>query len=131
MGEVVSIGAQPPEKSNAAAGQVLFAAIIDQFSADGVKIPRVQIAIAVKHGAAALRDEIDPRIVLAGCVTSLRRGRPELASRIILDISLAAAGQLMNIHEYNRELKRISTESNPVQKRFADAMRAITEGRGQ
>lgn len=131
MGEVVQFDSGLPDKPNATPGQALFTAVVDSFSSDGVRIPRSQIAIAVKHGAAALKDEIDPRIVLAGCVTSLRRGRPELASRIILDISLAAAGQLMNTHEYNRELKRISTESNPVQKRFADAMRAITEGRGR
>jgi hypothetical protein len=131
MGDVVPIDSSPPEKTNAAAGQALFAAIIDQFSADGLAIPRSQIAIAAKHGSAALKDGVDPKIVLAGCVTSIRRARPELASKIIMDISLAAAGQLMNIHEYNRELQRIGSESDPVQKRFGDAMRAITEGRNQ
>lgn len=130
MGEVVPIGGSL-DKPNATPGQALFTAVVDSFSAEGVTIPRSQIAIAVKQGAAALKDEIEPTIVLAGCVISLRRGRPELASKIILDISLAAGGLLMNTHEYNRELKRISTESNPVQKRFADAMREITEGRGR
>jgi len=131
MGEVVRFDSGLPSKPNATPGQALFAAIMDTFAADGITLPRSQIVLAAKHGAAALKDQIDPRIVLAGCVTSLRRGRPELASKIILDITLAAAGQLMNTHEYNRELKRIATESNPAQMRFADAMRAITEERGQ
>lgn len=131
MGEEVDFNAGTPGRPNATPSQALFNAILESFKAEGMPIPRAQVAIAVRQGAPSLTDGVEPQIVLSGCVTALRRGKPELASKIILDISLAISGLAMNTHEYNRELARITSANDPVQQRFKAAMAEINARRSQ
>ena len=96
-------------------GQQLFAAIVDALE---VRLPPSLIAVAVRNGKPSLDAGVEPRIVLLGCLISVRRGHPELAARIIGDIVLAEAGQLVSGYEYRRELNALQAASNPAMQRI-------------
>jgi hypothetical protein len=129
VGEVVPIGValplfenDTPARRNTAPGQALWAAVV---AALPVPLPRSVIAVAVKHGSAALYDGVDPAVVLAGCLAALRQGKQRFASEIIADIALAVAGERMSSHQYRRELDNVQAKSNPVLQRISEVMSQI------
>lgn len=132
MGEVVQFDGGLPEKPNATVGQALFAAIIDELEQMGVGIiPRSLISKAVKHGKDALEDGVQPEIVLAGCLTALRQGKPQFAAHIIGDICFAQAGAMMTPVEYRHYLSLESRKNNAavasVRKAMEDHARPAIE----
>ena len=121
MGELVNIAGTPTERSEVPPegtlvrnGQWLFGEIVDAFAAKGVTVPRGIIAISVRQGGAALKDGVDETTVVASCLAAIRRGRPELTSRIITDVVLAQAGLLINTHAYNREIRDLQEQTQPL-----------------
>jgi hypothetical protein len=123
MGEVVAIDGGAPEKPNVAVGQALFAAVVDELEAMGVGIiPRSLIAKAVAHGKAALEDGVQPEIVLVGCLTALRQGKPQYAAHIIGDLCFAKAGALMTPSEYRHYLSLESRSNNDAVLSVREAM---------
>lgn len=124
LGDVVPIGGGAPEKSNVSAGQALFAAIVDELAAQGVEqIPRRLISTAAKHGSEALKDGVEPEMVLIGCVMAIQKGTPQYASHIIGDCVLTKAGKKMSQTQYNDMLNMVSRSQNPAVQRF----RQVTE----
>lgn len=127
VGEVVPIALplfenDTPARRNTAPAQALWAAIVDGLP---VALPRSVIAVAVKHGGAALYDGVDPAVVLAGCLAALRQGKQRYTSEIIADIALAVAGERMSSHQYRRELDNVQAKSNPVLQRISEIMEQI------
>lgn len=100
MGEIVPIGGK-----RLTPGQDLFAAIVDSLAADELALPRSTIAVAVKHGVAALRDGVDPQSVLAGCLAALLQNKGRYAADYITDMALLRAGKHMSREEYNERLR--------------------------
>lgn len=120
MGDLVPIGegrsAQPtpPEGHPTLNGQTLFGAIVDEFAAAGVTLPRTTIAVAARHGASALKDGVEPEIVLAGCLVALRQGKGRYTQDYIAELAVVKAGQHLSTLEYQRQLERHKFESAPL-----------------
>lgn len=102
MGEVVPIGGVPARTP----GQDLFGAVMDSLDASGIRLPRATIAVAVRHGAAALKDGVDPQAVLAGCLAALLQNKGRYAADFITDMALLKAGRHMSRDEYAAEIAR-------------------------
>lgn len=105
MGELIPLFDMPAAPKEEAAGQVLFALVIEQLDAVDVTLPRSVVAVAVRHGVAALADGVEPEVVLAGCIVALRQNKARYCHEIIADIVLAKAGQRIERHEYENELR--------------------------
>lgn len=123
MGEVVEFSGGLPDKPNATVGQALFTAIIDELSEQGIgAIPRSLVSTAVRHGKAALEDGVQPEIVLVGCLTALRQGKPHYTAHIIGDLCLAKAGALMTPAEYRHFLSLENRKNNDAVASVREAM---------
>jgi hypothetical protein len=126
MGEVVPSGKNLPEARNATLGQALFTAVIDHLAEQGVEqIPRSLIATSVKHGSQALKDGVDPEMVLIGCVLAIQKGTPQYTSHIIGDCVLTRAGKKMSRTEYEEMLGMINRGAQPAVQRFRETTEAI------
>jgi hypothetical protein len=124
VGEVLPLFEdETPIRTNVTPGQALFVAIMHELNE--VTLPRSVIAVAVKHGSAALDDGVDPAVVLAGCMAAIHQGKQRYTSEIIADIALAVAGRRMNAHQYRRELDNVQAKSNPVLQRISEVMSQI------
>lgn len=123
MGEVVPTGGHP-DRPNATIGQALFTAIVDELEAAGIPASRGLVATAVRHGKSLLEDGFQPEIVLAGCVTAIRRGKPQWTAYITQDIALAQAGAFLTTQDYNRLLLMENRRNNPAAISVREAVEA-------
>ncbi len=122
MGEVVPIGGTP-EKKPPTAGQALFAAIVDEFEAVGVRLPRAVVAVAAKKGSEALADGVSPEVVLAGCVAAIRQGKQRYTTEIISDIAVSNMGMYQTPQQHRNELVRHSQRNDSTLQRMIGVMR--------
>ncbi len=94
-------------------GQNLFAAIFDQLTAAGATLPRTAIAVAAKHGNAALTDGVDPDVVLAGCIEALRCGKGRFAHDYIAEMAVVKAGLHTSAKEHEKKIEAYKNDQNP------------------
>jgi hypothetical protein len=124
MGDLVPLfDAGDPKQPATTGGQDLFGKIVDTLNSIDVKLPRSLIAVAAKKGAAALDDGIAPDVVLAGCVTALRRGEARYTTEIIGDLALLQAGQHMSRKEYDQHVESAKVKADPVKQGARDLLK--------
>ena len=114
-----------------APGQQLFAAIIDELQALGVVIPRSAIAVAAKHGKAALEDGVDPEAVLVGCVTALRQGKGRFATDYIAEVAVVKAGKHLSRRQYEQMLEAHKTSTSPAASAERDLLSRVLGKKGE
>lgn len=93
-------------------GQQLFAAIVDELQALGMRLPRGAIAIAARHGKMALEDGVDPDCVLIGCIVALRQGKGRFAQDYIAEVVVVKAGKHLSRREYEQLLESHKSSSS-------------------
>lgn len=113
MGEVVPVSQEHPERKGPTPGQALFAAIVDEFAAKGATLPRSAVAVAAKHGAAALDDGVEPDVVLAGCLAALRAGKGRFAQDFIAEMAVVKADLHLSDREYRAQIEAHKARTNP------------------
>lgn len=121
MGDIVPLFDSDAVEKRVTPGQALYAAVVDELSADGLRMTSSIIARVVKTGKAALADGVEPEMVLTGCLLALKRGAPHLADSIINDVVLAKAGAKLSRTEYESMMQTISRSNRPGVQRFREA----------
>lgn len=116
MGEVVPINDTVTDR-NTTPGQALFSAIVNDFADKGVTLPRGSIAVAAKHGAAALADGVPPDAVLAGCIAALRAGKGRFALDYIAEMAVVKANLHLSDREYRNLIEGHKSAVDPAKQR--------------
>lgn len=93
-------------------GQQLFAAIVDELDALGMRMPRSAIAVAARHGRMALDDGVDPDCVLIGCIVALRQGKGRFTHDYIAEVVAVKSGNHLSRREYEQLLESHKSSSN-------------------
>lgn len=119
-----------PDIACEALGQQLFADMVNEMAAAGAVIPKSVIAVAARHGKAALEDGCEQDVVLAGCLLALKQGKGRYAQDYISEMALVKAGLHLSKREYEQQIARYKKETSPTAAAARDLLERSLRGDG-